>query len=46
MNGLSVSALVRADEYDFKAYEAAMVKYKVDPVTYEFVAIAKKLNLI
>lgn len=53
MNGLSVSELVRKavlerieDEYDLKAYEEAMAEYKSNPVTYDFIAVAKELNLL
>ena len=53
MHGMSVSELMRQavlerieDEYDLKAYEAAMAEYKANPITYSLEDVAKELDLI
>ena len=52
MNGMSVSDLVRQsvlerieDEFDLKAYEAAMAEYRENPVTYTMEEMEKELGL-
>lgn len=51
MNGLSVSELLRRsvlekieDEYDIKAYEAAMKEYQSNPVSYSLEEVERELN--
>ena len=34
------------DEYDLKVYEDAMKEYKADPVTHDFMDVAKELDLL
>ncbi|MEE0868267.1 MAG: DUF6290 family protein [Ruminococcus sp.] len=53
MNNISVSDLFRQsvlerieDEYDLKAYNKAVEKYKADPVTYSHDEVGKMLDLI
>ena len=53
MNGLTVSELVRKavlerieEEYDLKAYEEAMAEYRANPVTHDFLQVAKELDLL
>lgn len=53
MHGMSVSEFMREsalerieDEYDLKAFEAAMAEYKANPVTYSLEDVAKELDLI
>lgn len=53
MNGMSVSELMRKsvmerieDEYDLKAYEEAIADYKANPVTHDFMSVAKELDLL
>ncbi len=53
MNGMSVSELMRKsvierieDEYDLKAYEEAIADYKENPVTHDFMSVAKELDLL
>ena len=52
MNGLTVSELVRKavferieDEYDLKAYEAAMAEYRKNPVTYSHEEVCRMLEI-
>ncbi len=52
MHGMTVPEFVRRtvlerieDEYDLKAYEAAMEEYKKNPVTYTHEEVAKMLEL-
>ena len=52
MHGLTVSEFVRKsimerieDELDLKAYNAAMEKYKENPVSYSLEEIEKELDL-
>ncbi|MBR3060508.1 MAG: ribbon-helix-helix protein, CopG family [Oscillospiraceae bacterium] len=52
MNGMSVSDLVRQsvlerieDEFDLKAYEAALAEYRANPVTYTMDDMEKELGL-
>jgi len=52
MNGISVSDLVRQsvlerieDEFDLKAYEAALAEYRANPVTYTMEDMEKELGL-
>lgn len=52
LNGITVSELVREavlerieDEYDLKAYEAAMAEYKKNPTTYTLSEIERELDL-
>lgn len=52
LNGITVSELVRQsvlsrieDEYDLKAYDAAMAAYLTDSVTYSLDEVEKELGL-
>ena len=52
MKGMSVSDLVRQsvlerieDEFDLKAYEAALAEYRANPVTYTMDDMEKELGL-
>lgn len=52
MNGITVSELVRQsvltrieDEYDLKAYDAAMAAYLANPVTFSLDEVEKELGL-
>ena len=52
LKGMSVSELVRTailerieDEFDLKAYEAAMAEHQSNPVTYSLEEIEKELGL-
>lgn len=52
MNGITVSELIRRsvlerieDEFDLKAYNAAMEEYRKNPVTYTHEEVAKMLDL-
>lgn len=52
VSGVTVSDLVRKcvfehieDEYDLKAFRAAMAEYKADPVTYTLDEVEKELGL-
>lgn len=52
MNGLTVSELLRRsvlerieDEFDLKAYDEAMKKYKENPVTFSLEEVIRELDL-
>ncbi len=52
LNGMTVSELLRRsvlnrieDEYDLKAYEAAMAAYRENPVTFSLEYVIKELDL-
>lgn len=52
MNGLTVSELLRRsvlerieDEFDLKAYDEAMAKYKANPVTFGLEEVIRELDL-
>ena len=52
LNGISVSELVRQsvlerieDEFDLKAYDAALAEYRANPVTYTMEDMEKELGL-
>ena len=52
MQGISVSELLRRsvmerieDEFDLKAYEAAMAEYRKNPVTYSLDEVIEELDL-
>lgn len=53
IKGVSVSEFVRKtvlekieDEFDLKAYEKAMAEYKANPIEYDFMEVAKELDLL
>lgn len=53
MHGMSVSELLRRstlerieDELDLKAYEEAMAEYKANPITHDFMDVARELDLL
>ncbi len=52
INNISVSDLVRnavmdkiEDEYDLKAYQAALAEYKANPTTYTYEQVVQELGL-
>lgn len=52
MHGITVSELLRRsvmerieDEFDLKAYEAAMAEYRKNPVTYSLDEVIEELDL-